>query len=173
MKHYSQNGIITNSPEYEKLDGTISNKSKKMSFKEAFLKYVELKNQPFTLSSEAENLIKVQPLIKDAYNLLGADRVKSLKYIKKDIQAAIVNLDADKSKENKAAMILKDRVTVGFNATPSIQTAIAEAYSTVGLDRTVKASEIEKYFDCKATVKRIDGKPTRGYEIYRSKIVFG
>lgn len=173
MKHYSENGIIANSPEYEKLDGTISNKSKKMSFKEAFLKYVELKNQPFTLSSEAENLIKVQPLIKDAYNLLGADRVKSLKYIKKDIQAAIVNLDADKSKENKAAMILKDRVTVGFNATPSIQTAIAEAYSTVGLDRTVKASEIEKYFDCKATVKRIDGKPTRGYEIYRSKIVFG
>lgn len=172
MKHYSQNGMITNNPEYEKLDGTITAKSKKIGFKEAFLKYVELMHQPFRLSDESENLIKIQPLIKDAYNLLGADRVKSLKYIKKDIQAAIVNLDSDKSKENKAAKILASRINIGFNTTTSLQTAIAEAYSTVELNRTVKASEIEKYFDCKATVKRLDGKPTRGYEIYRSKIVF-
>ena len=173
MKSYNQNGMITTNPEYEKLEGVISSKSKKLTFKEAFTKYAELKANPLMISNEIENLIKIQPLIKDAYNLLGVDRVKSLRYIKKDIQAAIINLDADKSKENKAALILKDRVSVGFNTTTALQSAIAEAYSTVELDRTVKASEIEKYFDCKATVKRIDGKPTRGYEIYRSKIVFG
>lgn len=172
MKSYNNNGIITTNPEYEKLEGTISSKSRKLTFKEAFTKYAELKANPLMISDEIENLIKIQPLIKDAYNLLGVDRVKSLRYIKKDIQAAIINLDADKSKENKAALILKDRVSVGFNTTASLQAAIAEAYSVVELDRTVKASEIEKYFDCKATVKRIDGKPTRGYEIYRSKIVF-
>ena len=173
MKSYNQNGMITTNPEYEKLEGAISSKSKKLTFKEAFTKYAELKANPLMISNEIENLIKIQPLIKDAYNLLGVDRVKSLRYIKKDIQAAIINLDADKSKENKAALILKDRVSVGFNTTTALQSAIAEAYSTVELNRTVKASEIEKYFDCKATVKRIDGKPTRGYEIYRSKIVFG
>jgi len=171
MKSYNQNGIITTNPEYEKLEGTISSKSKKISFKEAFLKYVELRENPFVISNEIENLVKIQPLVKDAYNLLGVDRVKSLRYIKKDIQAAIINLDADKSKENKAALILKDRVSIGFHTTASLQAAIAEAYSTVDINRAVKASEIEKYFDCKATVKRIDGKATRGYEIYRSKIV--
>ena len=173
MKNYNINGIATTTPEYDRLDGTISTKAKKISFKDAFLRYVELQSSRFTLTNEeADYLVMVQPLIVDAYYKLGADRVRNLKYVKKAVEDALVNLDADKSNENKIAKLLQSRIEIGFNSTADLQAAIASAYSTVGVERKVKASDIEKYFDAKSCTKRLDGKVTRGYEVYRSKIVF-
>lgn len=173
MKNYNINGIATTAPEYDRLDGTISTKAKKISFKDAFLRYVELQSSRFTLTNEeADYLVLVQPLIVDAYYKLGADRVRNLRYVKKAVEDALVNLDADKSNENKIAKLLQSRIEIGFNSTADLQAAIASAYSTVGVERKVKASDIEKYFDAKSCTKRLDGKVTRGYEVYRSKIVF-
>lgn len=173
MKNYNINGIVTTTPEYDRLDGTISTKAKKISFKDAFLRYVELQSSRFTLTNEeADYLVLVQPLIVDAYYKLGADRVRNLRYVKKAVEDALVNLDADKSNENKIAKLLQSRIEIGFNSTADLQAAIASAYTTVGVERKVKASDIEKYFDAKSCTKRLDGKVTRGYEVYRSKIIF-
>lgn len=173
MKNYNINGIVTTAPEYDRLDGTISTKAKKISFKDAFLRYVELQSSRFTLTNEeADYLVMVQPLIVDAYYKLGADRVRNLKYVKKAVEDALVNLDADKSNENKIAKLLQSRIGIGFNSTADLQAALAAAYTTVGIERKVKASDIEKYFDAKSCTKRLDGKVTRGYEVYRSKIIF-
>lgn len=50
-----------------------------MSFKEAFLKYAELAKNPYCMDEEAKNhLAAIQPLIVDAYNKLGEDKVRSL-----------------------------------------------------------------------------------------------
>lgn len=171
MKHYGANGMITNNPEYEKLEGAIKTKSKKLTFKEAFLKYVELIDNPFSLL-EADNILKVQPLVKEAYEKLGADRVRNLKYIKKRIEEALISLDEDESNEFKIAMILQNEVEIGFNTTTALQSALASAYSSVGVKKAVKASDITKYFDAKSKTKRIDGIVTRGYEVYRIKIIF-
>ena len=174
MKSYNDNGIVTNNPEYERLEGAMKSKTKKISFKDAFLRYVELVKNPLRIGNEADDLVMAQPLIVDAYYKLGADRVRSLRYIKKDIEAAIVSLDDDKSIDNKVAKLLQQDIIIGFNTTPALQTALASAYATAGKKvKSVKATDIEQYFDCKAVTKRIDGKVTRGYEIYRSKIVFG
>lgn len=173
MKNYNINGMVTTTPEYDRLDGTISTKAKKISFKDAFLRYVELQSSRFTLTNEeADYLVLVQPLIVDAYYKLGADRVRNLKYVKRAVEDALINLDADKSNENKIAKLLQSRIEIGFNSTSDLQAAIASAYSTVGVERKVKASDIEKYFDAKSCTKRLDGKVTRGYEVYRSKIIF-
>lgn len=174
MKNYNQNGIVTTAPEYDKLDGTISTKAKKISFKDAFLRYVELNTNRFTLTNEeADYLVMVQPLIVDAYYKLGADRVRNLRYSKRAVEDALINLDAEKSTENKIAQLLQPRVEIGFNTTADLQAALAAAYTTVGVERKVKASDITKYYDADSVTKRIDGKVKRGYEVYRSKLVFG
>lgn len=172
MKNYNINGIVTTAPEYDRLDGKISTKAKKISFKDAFLRYVELQSNIFSFRDEADYLVMVQPLIVDAYYKLGADRVRSLRYCKRAVEDAIINLDADKSIENKIAKLLQPRVEIGFNSTTALQSALASAYSTVGIDRKVKASDIVNYYDADSCTKRIDGKVTRGYEVYRSKIIF-
>lgn len=128
-------------------------------------------SSPFNLT-DTKALIKAQPLIVDAYNKLGADRVKSLRYIKKDIEAALINADSESSNITKAAKMLYNKLGVGFYATPAIKEAIASTYSELGIMDKPKTSEIEKYFDCQATNKKIDGKTTRGYELYRHKIIF-
>ena len=174
MKNYNQNGIVTTAPEYDKLDGTISTKAKKISFKDAFLRYVELNTNRFTLTNEeADYLVMVQPLIVDAYYKLGADRVRNLRYCKRAVEDTLINLDAEKSTENKIAQLLQPRVEIGFNTTADLQAALAAAYTTIGVERKVKASDITKYYDADSVTKRIDGKVKRGYEVYRSKLVFG
>lgn len=170
VKHYNKNGIITNTPDYERFNENLTNTAKKISFKDAFLQYAKAMNNPFSLGVEA--LVKAQPLIVDAYGRLGADRVRSLRYIKKDIEAALVNIDDDKSIENKIAKVLASKISVGFISNAEIQTALASTYSSLDLDRKVKATAITLYYDCKPASKRVDGKKVAGYEIYRSKIIF-
>lgn len=173
VKNYNKNGVITSSPDYDRLEGTISTRAKKISLKDAFLRYVEIQKAPFSLSNEeADYLIMIQPLIVDAYYKLGADRVKQLRYCKKAIEDALVNLDAEKSLENKIAKMLQPRIIIGFNTVPEIQRALTEVYDALGIDRVIKATHIEKYFDAKCITKRVDGKVTRGFEVYRSKIIF-
>ena len=174
MKNYNQNGIVTTAPEYDKLDGTISTKAKKITFKDAFLRYVELNTNRFTLcNDEADYLVMIHPIIVDAYYKLGADRVRNLRYSKRAVEDALINLDAEKSTENKIAQLLQPRVEIGFNTTADLQAALAAAYTTVGVERKVKASDITKYYDADSVTKRIDSKVKRGYEVYRSKLVFG
>ena len=174
MKNYNQNGIVTTAPEYDKLDGKISTKAKKITFKDAFLRYVELNTNRFTLcNNEADYLVMIHPIIVDAYYKLGADRVRNLRYSKRAVEDALVNLDAEKSTENKIAQLLQPRVEIGFNTTADLQAALAEAYNAVGVERKIKASDITKYYDADSVTKRIDGSVKRGYEVYRSKLVFG
>ncbi len=170
VKHYNKNGIITNTPNYERFNENLTNTAKKISFKDAFLQYVEAMNNPFSLGVEV--LVKAQPLIVDAFHKLGADRVRSLRYIKKDVEAALVNIDDDKSIENKIAKVLASKISVGFISNADIQIALASTYSSLDLDRKVKATAITNYYDCKPASKRVDGKKVAGYEIYRSKIIF-
>mgnify|MGYP000924326462 FL=1 len=42
----------------------------------------------------------------------------------------------------------------------------------LGITDKVKATDLDRWFDCKPVAKWIDGKTVKGYEIYRPKIVF-
>lgn len=173
VKNYNKNRIVTTAPKYEKLEGTIKGATKKLSFKEAFLKYAELAKNPYCMDEEAKNhLVAIQPLIVDAYNKLGEDKVRSLKYVKKAIETALLNQNKDNSNEYKVAKILNDYIHIGFISSAELKANIAKAYEILGIIRKAKATDIEGYFDCKATSKRIEGKVTKGYEIYRTKCIF-
>ena len=144
-----------------------------LGIKEAFLKYAELSKNPYCMDEEAKNhLAAIQPLIVDAYSKLGEDKVRSLKYVKKAIETALLNLNKDNSNEYKVAKILNDYIHIGFISSAELKANIAKAYETLGISRKAKATDIEGYFECKATSKRIEGKVTKGYEIYRTKCIF-
>ena len=170
VKNYNKNGIVTTAPEYEKLEGTIKRATKKLSFKEAFLLYATLSKNPFSINEEMKHLATVQPLVVDAYNKLGEDKVKSLRYVKKAVEAALLNLDAENSNDYKIAKALN--IAVGFISIADIKKELSNTYKNLGIDRKVKTADIKKYFDCKAVARRIEGKVTKGYEVYRMKFTF-
>lgn len=171
VKAYNQNGMITTDVFYERIDETMAKAGKKISFKDAFLRYAELVHN-MVMTTEVDSLAKIQPLIVPAYHRLGIDKVKKLRYIKSAVEDALSNLDADKNRDTKIAMILSKKIGIGFNKSADIISYITEAYNTVGCTDKVKASNIDRWFECEPTSKRIDGKVAKGYIIYRPKMIF-
>ena len=123
---YEDNGIDTINKDYIRVKDSIS--TKKLSFKDAFLQYAGRKAanpcSPQLLAIEKE-----QPLVREAYQKLGEDKVRSLRYIKKKVESALIGLENDKTTEQKIAKM----ITNSIKAPDAITVAkaniiIAEAY---------------------------------------------
>lgn len=85
---------------------------KKIDFKEAFLQYAKI------LSKDPHSpalflLEQQQPLIKTAYERLGVERVRNLRYIKKSIEAALQCLNTDKTIEQKLSVMIVNLIPTG------------------------------------------------------------
>lgn len=173
-KAYEGTGATTTDIDYTKINETME-KAKKISFKDAFIRYAELNSNKFQLGidSELEYLVNAQPLIVDAYNKLGTDRVKKLRYIKKDIEKALCATDDTKNLNTRIAKILYNSLQLGFNSSASIRNSIKEAYDLVGCTDKAKATDIVKWYNADETNKKIDGKTTRGYVLNSKKYIFG
>jgi hypothetical protein len=169
IKNYATNNILIAERKFEKLENTIKKVSKKISFKEAYLKYSEL-SKGFVLGDQAAEIAKIQPLVVEAYNKLGDDMVKKLRYIKNDIEKALMNCDKNKSQLEKVGAILMKSITY-----PTVETCsrlielIGEAYQIVGIEKKAKAADITKWFECKKTSAKINGVTTAVYKIYTPK----
>lgn len=171
-KAYTNNNVeVFEVPEDNELKNELVKVGTKLTFKEAFLKYSEIKSNPYNLT-DTSYLEKVQPLIVSAYKQLGEKTVKELKYIKKNVEAAILNLDKSKNDENKVAKLLKDEISAGFISSCDLKSIFTRIYDMLGITTTAKATTITKYYECKETSRRIDGIKVKGYEVYRSKLIF-
>ena len=170
-KEYNKQNVITTSIEYEALEG-ISKLACKMDFKTAFNKYVEIATSIVPNDTLVELIKKQQPLVIPAYHKLGVDKVKKLRYVKSAIENAIINSDSNKSSDIKLAKMITDKIAIGFISSKRAKEIIAGAYKELKISDSPKASDLSKWFDCKETPKRIDGKVIKGYEIYCPKFIF-
>ena len=170
-KYYRSNDVETKKEEYERLDDTLS--TKKIRFKDAFLQYAKIASKhphaPALLFLEQQ-----QPLIKAAYERLGVERVRNLRYVKKSIEAALLCLNTDKTKEQKLSLMMVRLVPTGSAITVAHANELMEqAYSELGISRKPKSKDLHKWFECSDPIsRRIDGKVQKVVDIYRSKIIF-
>ena len=165
-KNYNTNGILTTEIDYEKLENTIDKASKKMPFKEAYLKYSELRKS-LDFGNSAAEIAAIHPLVVDAYNKLGDDKVRKLRYIKEAIKRELINIDKSKSQDEKIAAMVKQAIEYPCRMTcQELIKIIDKAYKTVGIETKAKAADITNWFDCKKTSVRIKGVPTAVYDIF-------
>ena len=139
-KGYSDNGIETSVEDYLKVEDSIS--TKKLSFKEAFLRYAKIMSEdahsPALLLLEEQ-----QPLIRAAFHNLGVARVKNLKYIKKSVEAALSCLDDDKTKEQKLAQLIVRLIPTATTITvANVFDKMSQAYNEIGISRKPKSKEL-------------------------------
>lgn len=171
-KSYNTNGILTTDINWKKEEDTIDNASKKMPFKDAYLKYSELRKESYDFGKQALEIALIQPLVVDAYNKLGDNKVRKLRYIKEAIKRELINLDNTKSQNEKVAEMVKQAIDYSKTYTCSDLIKIIEkAYKTAGITKKAKAADITNWFDCKKTSKRIDGVPTTVYDIIRPRLI--
>lgn len=169
-KEYENNNVETYETEFSKMDEDIKKEIKKLTFKDAFIRYAYLL-QNMIITEETDMLAKQHPLIIPAYHKLGVDKVKKLRYIKRSIENALINLQSDKSNEIKLAKMITSKIKIGFISSNQAKEIIANAYKELGITDTAKASDLSKWFDCKEAPKRIDGKVVKGYDIYSPKFI--
>jgi hypothetical protein len=115
-KAYKDNGTDVKQDDYKKLGTKVNSANNKISFKDAFIEYDELINDnphsPALLFLE-----QLQPLVKVAYEKLGVEKVRSLRYVKRSIEAALKSLDEDKTTEQKLAMMMVGLIPTGTTIT--------------------------------------------------------
>ena len=171
IKNYETNGILTETDKFDPLEDTIDKASKKMPFKEAYLKYSELRKSLYFGNSAAETAA-IHPLVVDAYNKLGDTKVKKLRYIKEAIKRELININKSKSQDAKITEMIKQAIEYPCRMTcPEITKIIDKAYKTVGIETKSKAADITKWFDCKKTSVRIKGVPATVYDIIRTRLI--
>jgi len=105
---------------------------------------------------------------------LGTDKVKSLRYTKKAIQDALINIDNTKDTDQKIARIMVKNIPTGKPITVAkANQIITDAYTTVGIKHTGKAKDLHKWFECSDPIsKRVNGKVVKCVDIYRARFIF-
>ena len=122
------------------------NAKAKIPFKELFDRYAELKasdTNPFSTDVFALSLIERRnPLVKQAFEILGTERVRELKYNQTQIRRELIKCSAD-----ELAYKIVKRVNADLShgkAIPSkiIKERLQTIYDDLGVERRAKATDI-------------------------------
>lgn len=133
---------------YDCCDRLLYDRKSKISLKVAIEKYSELRLFPKKeyITKKLELLEEVKPLIKQAYDILGIDKIRELKYnctsIKREIAKELEKIHLD---EIKQQIIYK----IGYNNQVKISLAkkiLQEIYLGLGLNKKVTTSLLNDLF---------------------------
>lgn len=157
---------VSEAQQYEKFtDEFIIKATKKQSFNELCLEYVELASQEdygskFRMMAIAEEY----PLISQAYRELGAEKIIALGCNQTKIKNEILT----NSPEAKNAVLfeLKKVIKAGDKITNTeLKVVIQSVYNKLGIKKTAKASDINEYFTTRAVKIEVGDKRINGFKI--------
>ena len=72
-----------------------------------------------------------------------------MKYIKKNVEAALLNADVTKSIDNKIAKLLKSEICSGFISRKDLKAILTKVYDRLGVAKVAKATDdvVDMYKD--------------------------
>lgn len=148
----------------------------RISFEELFIEYHRLKTTAvfFTFENKEQKCVQIaakSPLVKEAYDKLGADRVKELRY-------HVGNIRREIAKRQTAPLghkIVRLLNSV-FPKLKPIEKSRAKAelqriYNDLGIRQTAKATDLERWFEIKESSPKIKGKTTACVTLIREKFI--
>lgn len=167
-------------------DELAENLKAKISFKDLFEEYVSIVGESpnyfyFGNIDDRKSLIEeYKPLIKEAHEKLGVEKVRELKYNVTNIKRTICNMRTDISLDAKIVDCLKEKgITENTTGTAKewkeeLQDIYAalEIKDSYGKIKNAKATDLENWFEIKKTTPKIKGKTTDCYTIIRSKLIY-
>jgi len=114
-----------------------------------------------------------KPFVIEAYDKLGADEVRKLKYKVMDIRRAItVKTRADESVKIVKLVNAKIRKQTPIPS-KKVKEVLQSIYKDLGIEGSAKATDLRKWYEIKQTTARIDGISTSCITIIRPLINFG
>lgn len=144
----------------EKLVGK-NNTEKPISFVSAYTGYAAQLRSDIPDFDVIENILSTYPIVTEAYDVLGCEKVKALKYRKSYVTNELVKL----SKLDDVSKVYKLIDTYKYRAgaiipTGEIKEDVQGIFTSLGIDGKAKATDINRYYNTKTCSKYIDGKKT-------------
>ena len=162
--------------EHEEMVSTAVNMEKR-TFKDVFEEYCAIKAAPrmygFVPNVREEQIEFAKPLIKEAYEKLGAEEVRELNYRIYDIkQALIVKSKADE--RTKITQMVNQSLPMQ-KTIPSkkVKAVLERIYKDLGIEGTAKATDLANWYEIKRSTARIDGVSTSCITIVHQYIDMG
>lgn len=146
------------------------------SFKDLFEAYAQAvaARPKIAIEPTAEMIvIEVQDgLVKEAYEKLGVDEVRRMKYHKANIQRAVTAKGDAKTDVKIMELLKQSGIRQGGRYTKAeVKDAIQAAYDTLGLKRKAKSTDLKQWYEVKEESPKIDGKSTACMTITSPKVM--
>lgn len=151
-----------------------TNGKARIPFKELFDRYAELRaNQGmFSMSGFAADLIvKRNPLVRESYEKLGAERVRELNYNQTQIKRELLKYEKAELAYKVVQRIKRDLPQQTAVPARIIKTKLQQIYDDLGIRQTAKASDLAEWYDIDTCYKNIDGRNTACIILIRSRLV--
>ena len=152
---------ITNGDSYTepKMAAVLSPRSK---FEDLFERYCEIRDKEpeicFTPSIERQMIETKNPLVREAYERIGAAEVRRMKYHQSNIKRRLIA-------ESRA---LKKQTWI---PSAKVKAELQKIYDSLGIKKTAKATDIEEWYEVRRESRKIDGKNTDCMMILRKAFI--
>jgi hypothetical protein len=113
-------------------------------------------------------IAKLHPIIKEAYAVLGFDKIKALKFRQSNIKEALIIHSEINSNGWKIANLLDYRVGEWVSR-EEVKSRLQGIYGQLNLNVTAKSTDIENYYEVKESSKRVSGVLVKGLAIVSCK----
>lgn len=158
------------------VDGSIAAKQVKArtSFKELFELYCEIMSsgQMSIPEDERVSFIRIyNPLVIKAYQKLGKERVREMKYRVSNIKRELTAMTEAKEDYKIVEMLSSAFPLMEPIPVKRIKEELGKIYQVIGKKAAAKATDVEKWFDIKETQKQVKGKNTRCIMLLRKKLI--
>jgi hypothetical protein len=137
------------------------------NFKDLCMEYIKLRGTNW--DTESPKIAEAYPIIKQAYDILGVEKMQALKYRQKEIQMELVIQDKVKRYESKIVTLLGYK-SGQWLPNQTIKADLERIYSKLGITKTAKATDLQQYYGLKESVKKIKGTNIKGYTIINTNI---
>lgn len=151
-----------------------TNGKARIPFKELFDRYAELRaNQGlFSMNGFAADLIvKRNPLVRESYEKLGAERVRELNYNQTQIKRELLKNEKTELAYKVVQRIKRDLPQQTAVPARIIKTKLQQIYDDLGIRQTAKATDLAEWYDINTCYKNIDGRNTACIILIRSRLV--
>lgn len=176
ITEYKRNGNeITSTDKHDiRIAKLETNGKAKIPFKELFDRYAELRANKgmFSMNDFAADLIvKRNPLVRESYEKLGAERVRELNYNQTQIKRELLKYEKTELAYKVVQRIKNDLPQQTAVPARIIKAKLQQIYNDLGIKQTAKASDVAEWYDINTCYKNIDGKNTACIILIRSRLV--
>lgn len=176
ITEYKRNGNeITSTDKHDiRIAKLETNGKAKIPFKELFDRYAELRANKgmFSMNGFAADLIvKRNPLVRESYEKLGAERVRELNYNQTQIKRELLKYEKAELAYKVVQRIKNDLPQQTAVPARIIKAKLQQIYNDLGIKQTAKASDIAEWYDVDTCYRNINGKNTACVILIRCRLV--